>query len=293
MATIYVSIASYRDRELTDTVYALLSQSKYPQNIYVSVFDQDEEFPKLENIFGLFNMLGYNHDKISYLDAKGVGYARHMAQKRLDTSFDYYLQVDSHTQFIKDWDDILVSDYIKSEEYWGGDIIFTSYPEFYLYDDFGNKTFSKSDKSSCLRIQTMDDDRTLYEPKYKTCIDSDFGNFHAYFCAGFAFGRAGLFLKVPYDKDIYFSGEEQTMSVRFFCNDIKLISPPRNYSFHHYDGHKRDRHWEKNPDWLDIEKASGQRLRAFWAGDDLGGYGIPDMNKYKIWQECFVRPPIV
>ena len=280
------------DLELTDTVYSALSKAEDPTKIFVSVFSQDvdEDHPKLETIFDLFNVYGFSYQKINYKDAKGVGFARYMTQKPLTNEFEFYLQVDSHTQFRENWDALLIKDYIEAEKFWGGNIIFTAYPGTYDYTDTGNVRISEIAIPTKLRVQLSDNKTIVYEPKYTQYTGGYFGEYHGYFCAGFVFGRSDYFLKVPYDQYLYFNGEEQTLSIRFYCHGIKLIAPSKHYVFHHYSGTKRSRHWEKTPNWEENEKVSIDRLEQFYDGYPLDGFGITSFERYQDWIDCFLTP---
>lgn len=292
METIFISVASYMDLELTNTVYSALSQASNPSRLFFSVFsqDKDEDHPKLDKLFDMFDVYGFEYEKINYVDAKGVGFARHKTQEPLTDNFTYYLQVDSHTQFRENWDDILIDDYVNAEKFWGGKMIFTAYPGTYTYTDTGNVKISEIEIPTKLRIQPSANTAIVYEPKYTQYNGGYFGEFHAYFCAGFAFGRSQYFIDVPYDQYLYFNGEEQSLSIRFYCKDIKLIAPSKHYVFHHYSGTKRSRHWEKTPNWDTHEKVSIDRLDKFFNGYDLDGFGISDLAKYQDWIDCFLTP---
>lgn len=278
------------DLELTDTVYSALSKAEDPTRIFVSIFSQDtdEDHPKLENLFDLFNVYGFSYQKINYKDAKGVGFARYMTQKPLTNEFEFYLQVDSHTQFRENWDTILIKDYVEAEKFWGGGIVFTAYPGTYDYTDTGNVRISEIATPTKLRVQLSDNKTIVYEPKYTQYTGGHFGEYHGYFCAGFVFGRSDYFIKVPYDKYLYFNGEEQTLSIRFYCHGIKLIAPSKHYVYHHYSGTKRSRHWEKTPNWEENEKVSIERLSQFYDGYPLDGFGITSFEKYQDWLDCFL-----
>jgi len=290
MEKIFVSIASYRDEELLDTVFSILRQSENPQRLFLSIFSQDSKHPKLEDIFSLFDVKDYNYERVHYDDAKGVGYARYKTQIPLNKTYKYYFQVDSHTQFIKNWDTVLIDDYERCVSVWG-DSILTAYPGTYEYTETGNIRLASSLTPTCLRVQDVDGQGpTRYEAKYKHYFGQDMGEFHGFFCGGMAFGYTKHFLEVPYDPNIYFNGEEQTMSIRFYCKDIKLIAPPKNYCFHHYTGKKRIRHWENNEAWKKYDESGINRLNDFFEYKLNDIYGISDIEKYHMWQFCFITP---
>jgi hypothetical protein len=285
---IYVSIASYKDKELADTLYSLLRHAKNPLRIFVSIFSQDEFFPKLENIFTFFGVKDFYYEKVHFSEAKGVGYARLKTQEKLSLDFKYYMQVDSHTRFIQDWDDILISEYKESQDFWKTPIIFSSYPLPYTYDKNGNENISKTEGANIVEIQEVES----FE-KYKTNYESkkiqDSGEIHPHFCAGFVFGLSEYILKVPYDKNIYFIGEEHTMSIRFFCEGIGIIAPRRSYVYHHYYGEKtREKHWEVDPEWGKYEKESVERVKRFFLFEELDGYGITNKERYLVWEKTFL-----
>lgn len=287
MDKIFLAIPSYLDEELYGTVFSCLSSAKNKDRIFLSIFSQDEDHAKLENIFTRFSFNNYKYEKINYLDAKGVGYARYITQKPLSLDYKYYFQVDSHTIFVNNWDSKIIEDYESFIPYWG-DYIFTAYPPGYDYDENNFIDIKSPNSYTCLKIRKSKNETTKYESKYKTHSNSLQGDYHGFFCAGMAFGYTKHFLKVPYDPEIYFQGEEQTMSIRFYENDIKLVAPADVYCYHNYQGHKRIRHWEKNKDWTEYEKRSTERLHSFFQLKDLGIYGINNKDKYQQWIDCFV-----
>lgn len=288
MDSIYVSVASYKDKELIDTVYSMLRRAKNPERLFISIFSQDEIHPNIENIFSLFGVTDFCYDKVHFSEARGVGYARSKTQEKLSTSFDYYMQVDSHTRFIQDWDDILISEYKESQSFWKTPIIFSSYPVPYTYDKNGNEVISAIEEANITDIQKSESFE-MYKTNYHSKKIDNYGEIHPHFCAGFVFGLSKYILKVPYDKNIYFVGEEHTMSVRFFCQGISIIAPKRSYVYHHYYGEKtRDKHWEIDPNWGEYEKASVERVKKFFLFEDLEGYGILNKERYTVWESTFL-----
>ena len=287
MDKIYVSIASYKDKELTDTVYSILRKAKNPERVFLSIFSQDEFHPKLENIFSLFDVKDFNYEKVHFSEAKGVGYARSKTQEKLSLDFKYYLQIDSHTRFIEDWDEILISEYKESQGFWKTPIIFSSYPIPYTYNKNGNEVISSIEGANITTIKKVESFE-MYKPDYYEKKIANSGELHAHFSAGFVFGLSEHILKVPYDKNIYFIGEEHTMSIRFFCQGISIIAPRRSYVYHHYYGEKtRDKHWEIDPGWGEYERATVERVKKFFLFEELEGYGIVNKDRYLLWQNTF------
>ena len=97
--SIFISIASYRDPELSRTIKSAIDNSAHPEELYFSVVLQ--EFEKFEPDLSWVPKL--NLIKMHPRDARGAGFARAKAMSSYDNQ-DYYLQIDSHTMFEKDWD---------------------------------------------------------------------------------------------------------------------------------------------------------------------------------------------
>ena len=289
MDKIYISIASYKDKELADTIYNLLNRAKNIDQLFISIFSQDDNHPNLQNIFDFFDTKNFNYIKVNTLEARGVGYARYIAQNLLSNEFKYYLQIDSHSRFIQNWDEVLIAEYKNSQDFWKSDIIFSSYPLPYSYDDNGNEQFTNT-KNANITTLTENKNSFLYKVDYEELPIADVGECHGHFCAGFAFGLSEYFLKVPYDKFLYFEGEEHLMSIRFFCQNIKIIAPGRSYIYHHYYGNgKRGKHWEDDPNWALYQEQSLKRIKSFFYFEDLGIYGISNIDKYNEWKNKFLK----
>jgi hypothetical protein len=290
--SIFVSIASFRDNELTNTLYSLLSQAKDLSKIHVCIFSQDEDnkHPKLESLFDLFGVSDYTYEKINYLDSTGVGYARNYIQNFIKSEHDFYLQIDSHSRFIKDWDQKLIEDYNSCSKYWNSEIILTSYPYGFVYDEFGNFKCDKFDKPHTVQATSFKNEFIPYNCKNVEYAGEENGMLTGYFCAGLAFGKAKTFLDTPYDPEIFFYGEEQTLSIRLYEKGIKLIGPPKNYIYHDYSGAGRKRQWEGNQsNYLQNEKRSEQRLLDFYSGNlSDERYSLKDIKSINNWADIFV-----
>jgi hypothetical protein len=288
MNTIYVSIASYMDQELYQTVHTMFEQADNPKNIFVSIYAQDDEHVDLQPIFDQFGIKKFNYEQVGKEKAKGVGYARARTQRLLNSKFHkYYLQVDSHTVFGPSWDTRMINDYERLRPFWKRYIL-SSYPSAYEYTEEGTVYFVESG-IPVVEARPSSDPFVKYEAIYIDYIGEEFGQETGFFCAGQAFGYSEYFEAVPYDPSIYFQGEEQTLSIRFFDQDIKIVAPPDLYLFHDYVGHKRGRHWDKNPDWQTWENLSQYRLIRFYEKqiDDI--FGLTNQYSIDNWVEQFVK----
>jgi hypothetical protein len=106
--TIFVSIASYRDIDVTNTIDDLFERAKFPNRIIVGLFIQDtrEEVVRISN-YTSSHPYSFNikFKAIEYNEAKGAGWARDEIMKNLFSNEDYFLCIDSHSRFLKEWDE--------------------------------------------------------------------------------------------------------------------------------------------------------------------------------------------
>jgi hypothetical protein len=269
MDKIYVSVASFMDLELGFTVYDMLDKARYPNRLFISIYDQDDKHVDLTKIFEKFSFDSYVHKKVHYSESRGLGHARHETQKNLSVAHKYYFQIDSHTRFKQDWDVELINDYEMSNFYWGKHI-FSTYPQPYEYTD-DDVVLISEDISNNLKI-VFSDSNVVFDAKYDGIVEDFEGRETGYFCGGFGFGYANLFPKG--NVHLYFNGEEQMMSLRLFENEVKIIAPYKNYIFHDYDGFLRKRNWEKVSDWKEREDKSNKVLKNFFRGKVLKPYGV-------------------
>lgn len=256
---IYVQIPSFLDGELAPTVLDLFAKATNPQNIFVSVFSQDRDHPNLEAIFEAYGVTEYAYEKIHYIDAKGLGYARVQANKHLSRKYKYFLQLDSHMRFSRGWDIRIIADYEKSHTHFGK-IMYSVYPPGYEED-------SRDDYLTSIKlIKHETSDIIPFQPKSADYIGGIYGEETGFACGGFLFGRTEYILHVQYDPQIYFEGEEQLYSLSLFNNGVKVIAPPKIYVYHDYEGTNRKRNWEVNPSWTELQAISDQRLQDLFDG---------------------------
>ena len=106
--TIFVSIASYRDNECKKTIKSLFNNAKNKNNCYIGICQQNNY--NIDNDCLINNEWNCNIRiiRIPYYEAKGPTYARYLCSG-LWNGEEYYLQIDSHTTFIKDWDEKLIN----------------------------------------------------------------------------------------------------------------------------------------------------------------------------------------
>jgi hypothetical protein len=94
---IFLSIASYRDPDLINTVKSAYENAKNKESLFFSVFSQaeNEEHPDLS--FIPESQIRYS--KTHWSESKGACWARSRSTNNLKEK--YFLQIDSHSRFKK------------------------------------------------------------------------------------------------------------------------------------------------------------------------------------------------
>jgi hypothetical protein len=101
---IFVSIAAYRDPQLVPTVTDCIAKARYPERLRFGICWQHSP---AEDTLPLFHDDCFRILSIDWRESKGACWARSEVMK-LWQGEEWFLQVDSHCRFAKDWDAMLV-----------------------------------------------------------------------------------------------------------------------------------------------------------------------------------------
>lgn len=283
--TIFVSLAAYRELELRTTIESAILNAKYPNQIYFGVFSQadDNEF------IDVSDMINVTQERVLASEAQGAGYARNKVMK-MYSGQDYFLQIDSHSIFVKDWDIKIVEWYSRiQKETNNKKIIISSWALPYRYDDSGEIIINS----------TITHDwhwKDAISPHYNVIVP--YGgvwtaeripmeeDFHESLCVlgGFIFADGSIVKEVPYDPRISWHGEEIIYSVRAYCKGWRIYSIKESLIYHHYD---RDikRIWDdKKEDWSKMNSLSIKTSLGILAMKEKGKYAIADEKQYVEYQ---------
>lgn len=250
--TIFISIASYRDEECSLTVKGIFEKAKNPENVFLGICEQNKDNSTNEKCFpesflrdgsvdGRKWAKNIRYHNMDYLEAKGPTFARYFCSQLWEGE-EYFLQIDSHTFFEKNWDENLIK-MLEQARY---------SPEVSEKHPYG----PEGSKKPVLSVYppTAEQLKLTGAP----CMDHfKFGaNKLPVFLAGFWSGKkdkpvrsakpfiaAGLMFcdssflnNVPYDPNLsqLFQGEEVLFSARMFTNGFDVFAPNINVCSHHY-----------------------------------------------------------
>ena len=283
---IFVSIASYRDKDLENTIRDLYTKAKFPKNLFFSIVSH--EFKGEEADLSWLDPSQYKYVQLSYKEATGVCQARALANSIMTEEWRFFMQIDSHTRVIGYWDYWIMKDYEEFSKYWGEDYIISKYPLA-----FGVNWEEKA------RVQILEplaqyntifplwrEEENIYVMWQAPLKDTKKGDRVYGFAGNFSFGSTKSMLQIPYDPELYFLGEEISLGARAYCKGINIVSIPTNVAFTNYDRDniRNGHHWDDH-DWHKMDIKSRKRLMDIFSLKDLGEYGIADADKFEQFQK--------
>lgn len=277
---IFVSIASYRDPDLINTIKSAVDNATYPDNLIFSVFSQAEEseHPDLSFVKEL------RYHKAHWAESLGACWARERANRNLEG--DYFLQIDSHSRFLPGWDKLLVLAYKRAQSFWGNRIFFTNYPDPFELDLAGEPQLFAQAAFFKLKAYWHDESK-MVQGEWADVVDTINGDEQYFMSANSMFAEIKLMQEIPYDAELYFTGEEPSLALRAYTRGIRLISPTIKFMFTNYNRPNSNRrlHWEDHPNWGELNRKSYERLKLIMSGDtSLGKYGIGSKYLYQQYQ---------
>lgn len=231
---IFVSIVSYRDPLLYDTVMSLIENKSGLCIVTIGIFEQTKFEDSLANLHPeLITKPDIFYKRIDPQYSDGVGWARHINALQMNDA-DFYYQIDSHALFDKNWDRELVKDYqLAVEKYNNPKIVITSNCKNYHLDESGRPVKEILRPITCKSTYfAFPRDRKL--SAHGEWIDANNGVTDAiHIFAGNMFTRSDWVREVGIHPKIFFTGEEQHMTLASFASGYQLCHPREIHCYHY------------------------------------------------------------
>jgi hypothetical protein len=283
MSTIFVSIASYCDTLLTQTIEDALDNARYPDEIRFGVVEQStvSYADKLRDV-------AKKQVRLLSVDprqSRGACWARALVMAMYGDE-DWFFQIDAHTIFDKYWDACLLGAWAdcarqSKKPYIGG------YPHPYEIKD-GNNIKRPYTQNIIGNVVTKDktfESNLIDLPFTPIFVEQPKPVMGFHLAAGCVFAPGNFVYEVPYDPFIYFYGEEPLWALRAYTHGWDLFHVPKLPVYHYYDTGpdievKRPRHWAEEEDngratrWWDLNNRASQRMKDLIDGKDFGVYGL-------------------
>ena len=259
---IFIQIASYRDAELNATIESAISKAKYPNNLSFGIVEQcspNDPLPKLPLKCEYVRTI---KDSIS-----GVGWARNKANS-LYNGEEYYLQIDSHTRFVNDWDEILINQ-LESQKC--PKPVLTGYPSMYWYEN-DKEIYGLLAPNRMIATGWHPNNLLILEPRGLIDPNKPWNAFAL--AGGFIFAHGAFAFEVPYDSDICFLGEETVLAVHAFTRGYNLIHPTNIPLYHHYTRANAPKAWTDSPEqWNKRVDISNRKVNMVLSGNVSNYFG--------------------
>jgi hypothetical protein len=251
---IYVSIASYRDRELQWTIRDLFAQAADPDRIRVGVCWQ---FLPGEDDDHFSSPTRPEQVTVRAYDArasKGAGWARAIAHGMRDEE-PFVLQLDSHMRLHRGWDTQLLRLLLACPS---DRPVLSTYPAPYE-PDFAGGHEPLVCGSYMLTPRGFDAHGMLTFQGVEICAPVPIPC--AWLAGGLMFAPAEFFVEVPYDPRVYFIGEEVSLAARGWTRGWDYFAPNECVAHHFYGRQAQSKHWTDHTSWSSSNRDSMARVR--------------------------------
>src|SRR5579875_2093478 len=268
--TIFVSIASYRDSQLGPTVRNCLAKADYPGELRFGICWQhapDEPWPlDADKRFRVID--------VDYRESQGACWARAEIPRLIDGE-DWYLQLDSHHRFAQGWDSRLIA---MAENSGSAKPLISTYPAGFR---FSSDQPLKHEPWQMMFGRWSPEGIPLFLPQripnWRKLTQPVRARFLG---ACFLFARAKWVNDVPYDPELYFTGEEISLAVRSWTAGYDFFHPHKTLVWHQWNRDYRPKHWDDHRGEITggvhfSERDSGslKKVRNFLCEPYTGRYG--------------------
>ncbi len=278
-ATIFVSIAAYRDPDTRNTVRDLFNKADHPHRIRVGVLSQIDLETEKGFLVGVDAFV--DERVVDYRESKGAGWARSKIQTDLMGSEDFYLQIDAHSRFDYGWDSKLMQMFQETND---EKAIFTSYPAGFdpKQENMKAQTYTGF---ICVRFDYAGLPQLIMVPR--ALQGRKVPEATVFTAAGCLFSRTSAMREVPYDPYIYFLGEETSLAMRLFTHGYNLYLPYLPFMYHHYKEATPDSYhnqtYRGETNVSDLNARSIDRVRHLLGIQECSNpETIKELDKYKL-----------
>lgn len=274
-ATVFISIASYRDPELLPTLKDMLCHAAQPQLLHIAICWQDNEalevFEQAGFVrLGLRHIAGYEVVRFRYRQAtidiisvhfyasQGACWARSLAEMLFENE-RYFLQVDSHCRFIPAWDREMKEMWLQLQEHSPRPIV-SAYPPPYIPGE--EEEASKKRYVSRLIFREYNPQGIpMFSSVPFIATEPVRGS---YLAGGFIFTHGEFVNTVPNDPQIFFAGEEIAMAARAFTHGYDVYHPHKPLLWHYYQRENHSKVWS---DHTGEARERGNVAKTWWERD--------------------------
>ena len=298
---IFVSVASYRDVRCSATLASMFAMARRPERVFAGVYEQNadasesclrrlgadegagtvegsvegaDESPKEGSDAGPNGEESKWQSNVRLVtvgaeQAKGPCAARYRCSLLLRDE-PVFLQIDSHTEFARDWDVSAVRMLREVPGAAHGAVVISTYPVNCdaQWEQSGVPVIEKAAYSGgWITFEAA----LRSEPRTRVVPSRQIGG-------GFMLCVSDVVRRVPFDPglDGVFNGEEALYTARLFTHGVDVVAPSDNLVCHRYFYSEHRVPWTDRPDW-NKDTNGNERVESLLLGkndDQFGKYGM-------------------
>jgi hypothetical protein len=240
---IFVSIAALEDPGLIDTIKDCLKKAKKPENIIFGIALTYETEPNLDFIQNQSRIIRTPMPDYNNQIGMGIIEIRN-AIKRLHKDETYFLQIDAHANFEKNWDDILIHDINEMDD---KTVISKQISELENKENHITQ-FRLIPETPVLTGSTV----VNLDKIQKKLINENYFLNH-YISCNFIFAKAKWLYEVPMVTYHRYPYEEQEHTIISYCYGYNAVSPLRKRQVV-FAGTDPKYHFPRSEKWWRINK---------------------------------------
>jgi len=253
MQSIFVQVPAYRDFELPKTIDDAIKNASGTVRLHFGVHNCVLFSGEIEVRLDLPSWAKLSlSESVAPLNI-GLQLSRYIANEFYEGE-DYYLQIDSHMRFVKDWD-LLAIDNIKYCQSLGVEKpLPTMYPSNYGYRDDGaewRETHTKFSPTTISFHEKPDQFKETLIPS-QTAVATDDHCLYTPSVSGGCIFTSGDFSQVTPNKKIAFWGEELLIAARAFTHGFIPVTPRQHLVWHLYASNQPFSQMRRHHAWADF-----------------------------------------
>lgn len=291
METIFIAVACYNEPYLELMIDNCLENSQHPERIHFGIWCQNDRIPrpnltKYKNINFIF---------AEYSEKLGLGVSR-LNSFSFYNKEDYFLQIDGHTLFEKNWDTKIINKFkILKEKY--EKPVLSSYLPFWYTKNNKIQKYS-NDTNAPWGIMSVDLEYGIKEgyPKLMTKpFNWEQKEYHEHFLVTghFIFSDPSIMDEVLPDPKIVFDGDEITTALRLWTRGYRIFTINETIAWHLNKA--KDEYYVNKKDFSIINqseyelyknraKLGRNRTKDILTGNILGYWGAPTLEKLQEYE---------
>jgi hypothetical protein len=297
--TIFISIAAYNEKYLKQTIESAQKMAEHPERVFFGINYQSTD-GCFEDISSLMN-IRVRHSIVK--EPSGWGIDRLIADSFWKNE-DYYLQIDAHMLFEKNWDSGLISAHNKIIEKGFERPIISTFVPWWSVDENGEILRYEPDSVNCCNVCSYtfgSPEKYWIEPKrsWNSTVCGEDMVEHNTICGHFFFTSSSWLEEVGHDWKFIFIGDEHLTALRSYTRGYRMFSIGKPFIWHLNKGVVFDKNdWHNNVGNSNLNRNSVRfkkdliRQREIYMGELFGYSGAPTAESLKEYLDFVDFDPV-